>query len=123
MRAMTGRAPPASLALGLLIDYSVLHCSEQGVAMSDGSGLLPVSLRLPADVIETLDKIAVALDRPRSWVMLRAIRQYIADEGQELLDVQQGIAEADRGELVDFEEVMAEIDEIIANAEAKRAAK
>lgn len=91
--------------------------------MSDGTGLLPVSLRLPADVIETLDKIAAALDRPRSWVMLRAIRQYIADEGQELLDVQQGIAEADRGELVDFEEVMAEIDEIIANAEAKRAAK
>jgi len=55
--------------------------------------------------------------------MLRAIRQYLADEGQEMLDVQEGIAEAERGEVVDFDEVMAGLDEIIAQAEAKRPAK
>ena len=91
--------------------------------MPDGTNAIPVSIRMPADVIETLDKIGAALERPRSWVILRAIRQYLADEGQEVLDVQEGIAEADRGEVFDFDEVMAELDEIIAQAEVKRAAK
>ena len=90
--------------------------------MPEGTASIPVSLRVPADLIETLDKIAATLERSRSWVMLRALRQFVADEGQEVLDVQEGIAEADRGELVPIEDVLAEIDEIIAKAEAKRKA-
>ena len=90
--------------------------------MPEGTASIPVSLRVPADLIETLDKIAAALDRPRSWVMLRALRQYIADEGQEVLDVQEGIAELDRGEGIPIEDVLAEMDEILAKAEAKRKA-
>ena len=90
--------------------------------MPQGAASIPVSLRVPADLIETLDKIAAALERSRSWVMLRALRQYVADEGQEVLDVQEGIAELDRGEGIPIEDVLAEIDEIIAEAEAKRSA-
>ena len=90
--------------------------------MPEGTASLPVSLRVPADLIETLDKIAAVLERPRSWVMLRALRQYIADEGQEVLDIQEGIAELDRGEGVSIDDVLAEMDEIIAKAEAKRKA-
>jgi predicted transcriptional regulator len=91
--------------------------------MPDGTTSVPVSLRLPADVIETLDKIAAAFERPRSWVMLRALRQYLADEGQEMLDIQEGIAELDRGEGIPLDEVLAEIDEKIAAMEPKRAAE
>src|SRR6267154_2781392 len=101
--------------------YVVVHCRRP--VIPEGPTSIPVSLRVPADLIETLDKIAAALERSRSWVMLRALRQYIADEGQEVLDVQEGIAEAERGEVFDFDEVMAELDEIIAQADAKRAAK
>ena len=90
--------------------------------MPDGTNSIPVSIRMPTDVIETLDKIGAVLERPRSWVILRAIRQYLADEGQELLDVREGIAELDRGEGIPIEDVLAEMDEIIAKAEAKRAA-
>jgi predicted transcriptional regulator len=90
--------------------------------MPEGPTSIPVSLRVPADLIETLDKIAAALERSRSWVMLRALRQYIADEGQEVLDVQEGIAELDRGEGIPIEDVLAEMDEIIARAEVKRKA-
>jgi len=89
--------------------------------MPEGTNAMPVSIRVPADVIETLDRIAAVLERPRSWVILRAIRQYLADEGQEMLDVQEGIAELERGEGIPIEDVLAEMDEIIANAEAKRA--
>jgi len=90
--------------------------------MPEGPTSIPISLRVPADLIETLDKIAAALERSRSWVMLRALRQYIADEGQEVLDVQEGIAEAERGEMVPIEDVLAEMDAIVARAEAKRKA-
>lgn len=90
--------------------------------MPEGTNAIPVSIRVPVDVIETLDKIATVLERPRSWVILRAIRQYLADEGQEVLDVQEGVEELDRGEGIPLDEVLAEMDEIIAKAEAKRAA-
>jgi predicted transcriptional regulator len=90
--------------------------------MPDGANSIPVSLRVPAETIEKLDRIAAAMERSRSWVMLRALKLYLADEGQEVLDVQEGIAEFERGEFVTSEEMWAEFDEIIARAEAKRAA-
>ena len=91
--------------------------------MPDGSTSIPVSLRLPAEVIEKLDKVAAALERPRSWVMLRALRRYLAEEGQEMLDIQEGIAELDRGEGIPLDDILAGIDRKIAELEAKRAAE
>jgi hypothetical protein len=38
-----------------------------------------------------------------------------------VLDVQEGIEDAERGEVVDFDEVMAGLDEIITQVEVKRA--
>ncbi len=90
--------------------------------MPDGNGAFPISVRLPADMVETLDKVAAIMERPRSWVIVRALRQYLADEGQEMLDVQEGIDEIERGEFVTAEELLAEIDGIIAHDEAKRSA-
>jgi predicted transcriptional regulator len=87
--------------------------------MSEGTNAMPVSIRVPADVVEALDKVAAILERPRSWVILRAVRQYLADEGQEVLDVQEGIEEAERGEVVDFDEAMARFEEILAGAGTK----
>jgi predicted transcriptional regulator len=79
--------------------------------MPDGTTSVPVSLRIPADVIEKLDKVAGLYERSRSWVMLRALRQYLTDEGQEALDCLESIAELDRGEYYTLDEVMAEMDE------------
>lgn len=90
--------------------------------MPEATNAIPVSIRVPADVIATLDKVAAGMERSRSWVILRAIRQFLADEGQEVLDVLEGIGELDRGEGIPIEDVLAEMDEIIAKAEAKRAA-
>ena len=89
--------------------------------MPDGSSnAVPISVRLPAEIVEKLDKVAAILERPRSWVILDAIREYLADEGQEALDIQAGIEEADRGELVPFEDVLAEVSERIAQTEVSR---
>jgi predicted transcriptional regulator len=78
-----------------------------------------VSLRVPNDVVEAFDRIAAALERPRSWVMLRALRQYLDDgEGREIEQDTESIAELDRGESVPFEEVLNRLRERVARAEA-----
>jgi predicted transcriptional regulator len=82
-----------------------------------------VSLRVPHDVVAAFDRIAAALERPRSWVMLRALRQYLDDEGAEVLEDAESIAELDRGESGPFEEAIQRVKEIIKNAEAKRGNK
>ena len=90
--------------------------------MPDGSShAVPVSVRLPADMVEKLDKVAAILERPRSWVIMAAVREYLANEGQELFDIQAGIEEADRGEGIPFEQVLAELDEMLNATEGKNA--
>ena len=92
--------------------------------MPDGSSnATPISVRLPADIIEKLDKIAAIMERPRSWVILDAIREYLADEGQEMLDIQASIEELDRGEGIPFENVLAEMHERVAEAKRKAGRK
>ena len=91
--------------------------------MADNTTLVPVSLRVPAEMLEVLDKIANIVERPRSWVMLKALRLYLANEGQEILEIREGIDEADRGETIPSEQVWAEIDAMITAMRAKRAAE
>jgi predicted transcriptional regulator len=81
-----------------------------------------VSLRVPSDVIAAFDRLAAALDRPRSWVMLRALRQYLEDEGAEIFEDLESIAELDRGEFVPFEDSLRRVREIIDRAKRKHAA-
>ena len=84
--------------------------------MPDGAAPVPVSVRLPADLLERLDKVAALMDRSRSWVILDALQAYLADEGQEVLDLQAGIEEVERGEYSPAGEVLAEIQGKIARA-------
>jgi predicted transcriptional regulator len=86
---------------------------------NDNAGSMHVSLRVPSDVIQAFDKLAAMLDRPRSWVMLRALRQYLEDEGAELIEDAESLAELDRGESVPFEVSIREVREIIRRAEKK----
>lgn len=79
-----------------------------------------VTLRLPADLVERFDKLAAAMDRPRSWVMLRALRQYLEAEGAEVEDDIERLAEADRGEVEPFEMIYAEAEKIIKEVQKKK---
>lgn len=66
----------------------------------------PVTLRLPEDVLREIGAIAETLDRSRSWVMVRALRAYLATEGRQILDLAAGRREAEAGEFVDSDEVL-----------------
>ena len=87
--------------------------------MPDGSpGSSQVSLRLPNDVIQAFDKLAAALERPRSWVMLRALRQYLDDgEGREIEEDTESLAELDRGESEPLEDSIRKLRQRIADKE------
>src|SRR5690242_9692747 len=80
-----------------------------------------ISLRVPNDLVEAFDRIASALERPRSWVILRALRQYLENEGREVEQDTESIAELDRGEIVPAEELHHRLRKIIAKSERARA--
>lgn len=81
-----------------------------------------VWLTLPGEMVVAYDQLAAALERPREWVMLRALREYLEEgEGREIAEDTESLAELDRGEFADFEETLQKLREIIARAEEKRA--
>ncbi|MCR6656477.1 MAG: ribbon-helix-helix protein, CopG family [Opitutus sp.] len=69
----------------------------------------PITLRIPLDVLEDIERIAGAIDRSRSWVMVRALRLYLAGEGEEVLGLLKAREEsaADGGH--DADDVMREL--------------
>jgi predicted transcriptional regulator len=54
-----------------------------------------------------LDKVAAALDRPRSWVLTQALESYLEQQSWQVAEIRQGLAEADAGEFASDEEVKA----------------
>jgi len=74
----------------------------------------PLTLRLPIDVLNDIQKIAETCDRPRSWVMVRALRHYLAREGADILAVRKARELVADGEAYEIDDVLQEIDEIIA---------
>jgi predicted transcriptional regulator len=93
---------------------------EPNALPDDYIGSSHVSLRVPNDVIEAYEKLAAILDRPRSWVMLRALRQYLEDEGAEISEDAESLAELDRGESAPLEDSIDSLSEIISRSRKKR---
>ena len=83
----------------------------------DLPGARRIVLELPADLVEALDRIAAALDRPRAWVLDRALRGWLAEEGAEILEDSESLAELDRGEVVSSVDLHKKLREIIDRAE------
>lgn len=67
------------------------------------------SIRLEEKTLRRLDRLAQAMDRPRSWVLEQAIEHYLDYEEWFVREVERGITEADRGHLVSHEEVMSDL--------------
>jgi len=78
-----------------------------------------ISLRLPSELVERFDRLASVLERPRSWVMQRALRQYLEAEGTEIAEDAESLAQLDRGEHEPLEKSLKEVEQIIKRAEKK----
>src|SRR5260221_13040643 len=80
-----------------------------------------LSARVPADLLQALDQVAALLERPRSWIVVRALRQYLAQEGAEALSDAASLAALDRGDGHDLGAVLDEAEAIIAAPQSNRA--
>ena len=73
----------------------------------------PISIRLPRDVLAAIEQVAKASDRTRSWVLVRALRRYLATEGADILAVVEGRAQIATGDSHDMDDALDEIERII----------
>ena len=66
-----------------------------------------LTLRVPVEVKEQLDKLSDATHRSRSYLAGEAIRQYLDLEAWQIGEVQQAVGEADAGDFASDDEVDA----------------
>jgi predicted transcriptional regulator len=76
----------------------------------------PMSVRLDEQLAGQLATLATLTDRPKTWHVEQALRDYIAKEMEFLEAVEEGIRAADAGEMVEHAEAVAKLDRIIAAA-------
>ncbi|MDR6829020.1 putative transcriptional regulator [Bosea sp. BE271] len=73
----------------------------------------PIALRIPVDVLGDIEKIAAVSERTRSWVIVRALRLYLASEGADCLAIIRGREEAAEGGGHDADDVLGELESIV----------
>lgn len=66
-----------------------------------------LTLRVPAEVKQKLDKLADATHRSKSWLAGEAIQRYLDLEAWQIGEIGQALAEADAGDFAGDEEVAA----------------
>jgi predicted transcriptional regulator len=57
--------------------------------------------------------LATAMDRSRNWIIEEAIRQYVEAQAWQVEGIKDAMASLDRGEGIDHEDVMAEMDALL----------
>ena len=70
----------------------------------------PVSVRLEAELNDQLGVLAEALDRPKSWLIEQAVKDFIALQAWQIAAIEEGIKAADEGRVVAHEDVAAWVD-------------
>jgi predicted transcriptional regulator len=73
-----------------------------------------VTLRVPSDLIAEIDVIADATERSRSYIIVRALKTYLLNEGAHILDAKQGREQIAAGDHEDLDDVIAQMDRMIA---------
>jgi predicted transcriptional regulator len=72
----------------------------------------PIALRIPLEVLSEIETIAEASERTRSWVMIRAFKQYLAGEGRDILAAVEGRRQIAAGPSYDMDDVLEEMEAI-----------
>jgi len=73
------------------------------------------TVRAESELVHQLDHLADSLDRSRNYLVNQALKEYLEHHAWQIEKIAQGIAAADRGELVAHDEVMSEIEDLIAS--------
>lgn len=76
----------------------------------------PITIRLPVDVLSEIEDVARTCERSRSWVIVRALKSYLAGEGREVLELARARQAVDAGDVHDLDEVLEEVEAITKGA-------
>jgi len=66
-----------------------------------------MSVRLEPELTKRIDALAKAIERPRAYVIEKALEDYVAHQAWHVAAVKKGIADADAGLLIPHDEVAA----------------
>ena len=66
-----------------------------------------MTVRLPEDVKQRLDRLAQATARSRSWLAADAIAEYVQTQEWQIAEIEAGVREADAGDFANMDEVAA----------------
>jgi predicted transcriptional regulator len=78
----------------------------------------PIAIRLPVDVLAAIEEIAETTERTRSWVIVRALKTYLLNEGADILAFRRGRAEMADGQSEDIDDVIRDLERIVAGKAA-----
>ena len=78
-----------------------------------------ISARVDSETLALVDRVTKAQGRSRSWFAAQAIKRAAEEEAKLLAFIQEGIDDADRGDVIPHEEVMAELDAMIEKHRAR----
>ena len=73
------------------------------------------TIRAESEIVNKLDSLAGSLDRSRNYLVNQAIKAYLQANVPACDKINQGIAAADRGEVITHDDVMREMEELIAS--------
>ena len=71
------------------------------------------TIRAETEIVHKLDDLAGSLDRSRNYLVNQAIKEYLETHAWQVEKITQGIAAADRGELIAHDDVMREMEDLI----------
>jgi len=69
-----------------------------------------ITIRVETEIKEKLDQMAIATKRSKSYLASEALRDYIKLNEWQLNAIQEGIRQADNGQLIPHEEIKAKWD-------------
>jgi RHH-type rel operon transcriptional repressor/antitoxin RelB len=64
-----------------------------------------VTVRVKPELAVRLEKLAVSMDRSKSWLAAEAIEEYLDIHEWQIQAIKEGIDAADRGETINFEQI------------------
>lgn len=69
----------------------------------------PITVRADRDMVSEIDALASAMDRSRNYVVVQALKQYLAANAWQIERIEAGVTAAREGKVLATEEVFADI--------------
>ena len=66
-----------------------------------------LAFRVPGEKAAALEKLAESTERDKSWLLERALDEYLVSQAWQIAAVEEGIADAEAGRMVPHEKVRA----------------